>query len=1126
MLKALTRGMIARLATALSLPMAVSGTLAMDGAMDGAWESEKKDEDVPAVGERLLDGFESVANWNTFAATGVGLRVSTEAGRDGEALRVDYDFTAGSGFVILQRDVGIELPDASTGATYEFTFDLRGEGPANDLEFKFLDTRGDASADASRSDVWWHNRRTFIAPGEWTTLSTRTRHVTFAWGISGGAPTRKVDKIEFAIAAAEGGKGTLWFDNLRYRQIAPPPPELPAPVAIASMEAGSAWMAIDGDPATAWRVTGDTDDEHASAWIDVDLGYEAEFGAVEVVQTAPSRGAFSLEATTEVAGEVGWRELARSSKTGRASVMLWSPDSTARRIRVRANAPTISIAEIKLIPPERVATRNALASHMARGWAGAEGLNPWPDMFLGVARDWTIVGVPESSHEALMSEQGIVETDKGRFSLEGLVRIDRKGDTPTSPLHRLAEGAHAQRLEDGWMPIPSVDARVGPIAATVTAVATGDAAASTLLVRYRLTNAGEATTSGIFFLAARPFQVNPPWQDLKATGGVAPTRTVRAIDHGLMMDSTRVLMSPAPEGGAMATLAMGEIVSALRGDGAIELITAAGRRGINGLVDPDGFASGAVSRRFVLEPGAFADFVATVAFGEDRAELAAVTATEFEAALSTERDRWSRDVARVVIDLPGDAVDHAIRSTLSYILVNADGPGIQPGSRCYERSWIRDGSLTSAALLEFGMGERAVRFIDWYSSFVYPDGKVPCVVDRRGPDPVDEHDSHGQYIFAVMNAYRYTKDRALLERHWPTVERVVGHIHDLRMRRMVEEFGPGGPPRQEPGKPPVPAAAFWGIMPESISHEGYSAKPMHSFWDAFFTLRGLRDASEIAAARGDRATAERYATHAEDFRAAHMNAMRLSMKTHGIAYVPGCVELGDFDATSTTVAIWPGNELRPDMRDALEQTFDVAMQNFRARRDGRMSWDGFTPYEWRQVGALVRLGRRGDAREYFDWLFEQRRPHAWNSWPEVVWSDPRKPQFFGDLPHTWCGSDFLNSVRAMLLYERESSVVLFAGVGAEEAREGVRFERMPTYHGVMNASLETRTVNGQERIVVRVSGDATPPAGIVVTSPFDEGGRPSGECRAWVDGVAATVGNDGTVRVFKSAATIEFELNQ
>ena len=32
---------------------------------------------------------------------------------------------------------------------------------------------------------------------------------------------------------------------------------------------------------------------------------------------------------------------------------------------------------------------------------------------------------------------------------------------------------------------------------------------------------------------------------------------------------------------------------------------------------------------------------------------------------------------------------------------------------------------------------------------------------------------------------------------------------------------------------------FFGLLPESISHEGYSSKPMHSYWDDFFALQGL-----------------------------------------------------------------------------------------------------------------------------------------------------------------------------------------------------------------------------------------------------------------------------------------------
>jgi hypothetical protein len=43
------------------------------------------------------------------------------------------------------------------------------------------------------------------------------------------------------------------------------------------------------------------------------------------------------------------------------------------------------------------------------------------------------------------------------------------------------------------------------------------------------------------------------------------------------------------------------------------------------------------------------------------------------------------------------------KANLAYILINRDKAGIQPGSRSYERSWIRDGALTSSALLKSGI---------------------------------------------------------------------------------------------------------------------------------------------------------------------------------------------------------------------------------------------------------------------------------------------------------------------------------------------------------------------------------------------------------------------------------------
>ncbi len=106
--------------------------------------------------------------------------------------------------------------------------------------------------------------------------------------------------------------------------------------------------------------------------------------------------------------------------------------------------------------------------------------------------------------------------------------------------------------------------------------------------------------------------------------------------------------------------------------------------------------------------------------------------------------------------------------------------------------------------------------------------------------------------------------------------------------------------------------AFYGLMPASISHEGYSAKPMHSYWDDFWALTGYDDAVMIADALGRSDDATQLARSRDEFRDDLYASIRRTVADHGIDYLPGCAELGDFDATSTTIALAPaGRAGRP-----------------------------------------------------------------------------------------------------------------------------------------------------------------------------------------------------------------------
>jgi hypothetical protein len=432
-------------------------------------------------------------------------------------------------------------------------------------------------------------------------------------------------------------------------------------------------------------------------------------------------------------------------------------------------------------------------------------------------------------------------------------------------------------------------------------------------------------------------------------------------------------------------------------------------------------------------------------------------------------------LGRVAFHLPPQAahIARAIRSNLAYILINMDGPSIQPGSRSYDRSWIRDGSLTSEALLRLAHPEEVRRFVEWYAQYQRPDGYVPCCVSVRGGDPVPENDSHGQFIYLVKEYYDFTGDRAFLQRLWPNVERAVAYIDKLRSERMTDEY-------RRPEK-----LAFFGLVPESISHEGYSAKPMHSYWDDFFVLKGLKDAADIAAILGKRDEAQTIGRSRDEFRRDLYASIERAMQMKGIDFIPGSVELGDFDATSTTTAVNPGGEVNNIPRKALQRTFDKYWEEFVARRSGAKEWEAYTPYEWRVVGTFVRLGQPDRAREVLEWFFTHSRPPSWNHWAEVVFRDPKTPKFIGDMPHTWVGSDFIRSVIDMFAYEREDdALVLGAAIPREWAMtpEGVGVEMLRTKYGPLTYTMK----RDGDAIVIRIhKGLTVPRGGIVVVSPLD-----------------------------------------
>jgi hypothetical protein len=535
-----------------------------------------------------------------------------------------------------------------------------------------------------------------------------------------------------------------------------------------------------------------------------------------------------------------------------------------------------------------------------------------------------------------------------------------------------------------------------------------------------------------------------------------------------------VVAAPAPDRCGTAAFDEGPIVAGLRSG----TLPASAE-----VHDEFGHASAALAWTFRLAAGEARDVVLAAPFapGADAAAaaLAGPGATErFADLLDPQAASWRERLDRVELLVPGDAAPlvRTLRSALAAVLVHRDGAALQPGSRAYARSWIRDGALTGAALLRLGHADAARDFAVWYAGFLYPDGKVPCCVDRRGADPVPENDSHGEWIHLVREVFRYTGDRAFAESLFPTVERAVEFMDGLRSSRRTPEFERGD------------KRLFYGLLPQSISHEGYSAKPMHSYWDDAFAYRGYADAVELARALGRNDLAAEWAARRDGFQRDLLASFALAAERHGIDYLPGCAELGDFDATSTTILLEPGGLGGVLPPAAVAATFDRYFREFVERRDGRRAWEAYTPYELRTVGVFARLGQRERAHELLDFFFADRRPAAWNLWAEVVAREARTPRFLGDMPHGWVASDYARSLLDLFAYERreDAALILAAGIPRRWLASGepIGVRRLRTPWGELSYELR----RSGEGLSVRVEAlAAMPPGGVWLALPGAEG---------------------------------------
>ncbi len=466
----------------------------------------------------VLDNFEDLSGWTAITSGESKLSITQDDGPHGKAMRLDFDFCGGGGFVVARRLLPLELPES-----YSFSFQIRGDAPSNIFEFKLMDP--------SDKNVWRYRVESFDFKAEWQPVHIGNNQIEFAWGPLGGGPATTVTAIELVIAAGPGGRGTVWIDGLYYSDNTYR--LTPSVEASSTLPGYAPDHALDLSPDTSWRST--AGDE--APWLLIDFLQEREYGGL-IIQWEEGFAPEQFRVETSPDGSA-WETAYVAQHAARDRNYLYLPRSRSRHLRLNCirsfSSEGVGITSIAVKPYDFSRSINQFFQAIAR----EEQPGLYPAYLYNRQTYWTPVGSGKGDGQALFNEEGMVEPDAGAFSIAPFLYRDGR-------LVTWADVACHQTLTDHSLPIPTAEWRSGCLIMKITACVTEAPGRPVLLMRYRVENKGDERTSVTLFAALVPFQVTPTWQNWRSFGGVSRIDDLSISEGVVWVNNTRAVIPLNP----------------------------------------------------------------------------------------------------------------------------------------------------------------------------------------------------------------------------------------------------------------------------------------------------------------------------------------------------------------------------------------------------------------------------------------------------------------------------------------------------------------------------------------------------------------------------------------------------
>jgi hypothetical protein len=624
-------------------------------------------------------------------------------------------------------------------------------------------------------------------------------------------------------------------------------------------------------------------------------------------------------------------------------------------------------------------------------------------------RNWTMVGNVGSQREAIVDCRGLVTPWFDGWSLDWWVRAADGWHFPSRQRDIRQHLVDRRPVVATVMPVPG-----GEVVERVYGAAAGEDAA----VAEVENRCGAPLTVA---LAIRPY--NPE--------GLAVIERIGLVGDTVTVDGRPALrFTSTPEGVAASTFHDGDVVRMI--------VTGELTSTLPESVCHAGLAQAAFV--FSLEPSGTVRAAMPLMpehrtrrrrLVRRRAERAPTSPGALPSSVATAR-RWDEELRRgMQLTLPEGRLAEAVEANRGYLLLFHDGEEITPGPFTYHRFWFRDAAFQLAALGRYGFHHEVAQVLRSYPRRQHRDG---FFFSQR-----QEWDANGAAIWSIAEHWRLTRDDALVRELAPSIIQGAEWIERKRhsKRRRTDE-------------------ALRSLMPASISAEHLGPFD-YFYWDNFWSLRGLLDASALLRVAGEDDAAEASARWAASLQSDLKASTALVARRLGLgrAVIPaGPRRRVDPAMIGSLVASWPLGLLAAD-DPAVVATADVLRERFclgPAFFQG-ISHTGLGTYLTLQL-AFVELAC-GDPRALsrLEWMVDAATDTF--TWPEAI-----HPLLgggcMGDGHHGWAAADFLSLARCLLVRETNDGLALCTMLPAAWHGRDLSVEGAPTHHGTVSFGLRWR----------------------------------------------------------------------